>query len=37
MPKGAEFEIPKLDKIINLVRDPDEIKRRSDEVAAKQQ
>ncbi len=37
VPKGPEFEIPKLDKIINLVRDPDEIKRRNDELAAKQQ
>lgn len=36
-PKGPDYEIPKLDKIINLVRDPDEIKRRNEELAAKQQ
>ena len=35
-PKGAEYEIPKLDKILALVRDPEEPKKRSDE-AAKQQ
>jgi dynein intermediate chain 1 len=35
-PKGPDYEIPKLDKIINLVRDPDEIKRRNEELAAKQ-
>jgi dynein intermediate chain 1 len=34
--KGPEYEIPKLEKILALVRDPDEIKRRSDELAAKQ-
>jgi hypothetical protein len=36
-PKGPEFEIPKLEKILALVRDPEEIKRRNDELAAKQQ
>lgn len=36
-PKGPEFEIPKLDKILALVRDPEEIKKRSDEQANKQQ
>jgi dynein intermediate chain 1 len=36
-PKGPEYEIPKLDKILALVRDPDEIKRRKDEESAKQQ
>ena len=33
-PKGPEYEIPKLDKILALVRDPDEIKRRKDEETA---
>jgi hypothetical protein len=32
-PKGPEYEIPKLDKILMLVRDPEEIKKRNDEVA----
>lgn len=35
-PKGADYEIPKLEKILALVRDPEEIKRRNDELAAKQ-
>lgn len=35
-PKGPEYEIPKLDKILALVRDPDEIKKRKDEESAKQ-
>lgn len=35
-PKGPDYEIPKLEKILALVRDPEEIKRRNDELAAKQ-
>jgi hypothetical protein len=36
-PKGAEVEIPKLDKILAMVRDPEEIKkkRESDEANKK--
>lgn len=34
-PKGPEYEIPKLEKILALVRDPEEIKRRNDELASK--
>ncbi len=30
----ADIEIPKLDKILALVRDPEEIKKRNDELAA---
>jgi hypothetical protein len=36
-PKGPDYEIPKLEKILALVRDPDEIKRRNEELASRQQ
>jgi len=37
VPKGPEFEIPKLDKILALVRDPEqEVKKRTDEPAKQQ-
>ena len=36
-PKGPEYEIPKLDKILVLVRDPEEIKKRNEELARQQQ
>jgi hypothetical protein len=34
--KGPEYEIQKLDKILVLVRDPEEIKKRNDELAKQQ-
>jgi len=35
--KGPEFEIPKLDKILALVRDPEESKKRGDDAAKQAQ
>lgn len=36
-PRGPDYEIPKLDKILALVRDPEEPKKRSDEQPKQQQ
>lgn len=36
VPKGPEFEIPKLDKILALVRDPEQEVKKRDEQAKQQ-